>query len=340
MRRTAAALLSASSLLATASPAAAIVDQPVSFRVTNQNASGVECPADGARYTVKGHLVAPPGRRSVTVYLHGSLAGEATWRLDLPGYDHALEMARRGHASVTISRIGFTPSVAPDGYLTCLGSDADVAHQIVEELKRGDYTLGQDGPGRPFERVALAGHSTGSKIAEIEAYSFGGIDALVLTGIDHESRVSSEGSSWSAQEVAPCAAGGSPKPPTGLLGYVKLHVERNPDLFFYGYDPTVFNEFVARTELEPCGMFASVPAEGLEQELGALGEISVPVIVINGDHDRFFPPPSADLHKAAFTGSADKTAVTLPDSGHMLMLGRTAPSFRKTLSGWLKERGF
>jgi hypothetical protein len=60
---------------------------PISFSVMNVNRSalpGVPCSADGAPYTVVGHLTGPKkalgkAKRNVAVYLHGLGLGEWLW---------------------------------------------------------------------------------------------------------------------------------------------------------------------------------------------------------------------------------------------------------------------
>src|SRR5437899_7931640 len=88
--------------------AAGIVDLPVSFHVRNANTSRLGCPSDGARYTVRGRLVAPSaalagaGPRAVTVYVHGfNFGGVSTFDLRVvPAYDYAAKMAGLGQTSL------------------------------------------------------------------------------------------------------------------------------------------------------------------------------------------------------------------------------------------------
>src|SRR4051812_29952971 len=115
MRLVAAAALC---LLWAAPPAAArdVAATPVAFKVTNVNRSDVPCSADGASYVVRGSLVAPRGPlpRSVTLYLHGLSYGEFFFRFAaVPGYDAAVELAREGHASVVVDRLGYRSSKGP-----------------------------------------------------------------------------------------------------------------------------------------------------------------------------------------------------------------------------------
>ncbi len=125
-------------------------DIAVSFQVRNVNRSKLPCHADGKTYTVNGHLVAPRGSLShgvrmdaVTLYLHGLGVGQFFWRFrNVPGYDHAAAQARAGHASVVIDRLGYDLSGKPYGKKICLGARADIAHQIITDLRTGHYSIG------------------------------------------------------------------------------------------------------------------------------------------------------------------------------------------------------
>src|SRR2546428_10347151 len=89
-------------------------------------------------------------------------------------------MAKLGQVSLTVDELGYGASGhPPDGNLTCQGAEADITHQIIQQLRRGDYTLGT-GPGISFSRVVLAGHDVGGAVAEVQAHSFSAIDALLL----------------------------------------------------------------------------------------------------------------------------------------------------------------
>jgi dienelactone hydrolase len=104
-------------------------------------------------------------------------------------FDTAAQLARRGHVSVVIDMLGYGTSGDPPGDMVCDGGLADIAHQIVSQLRSGCYRLGK-GRGIAFRRVALFGFSSGGTVAEVEAYSFRDIDALALLG-------------WSDQDTGP-----------------------------------------------------------------------------------------------------------------------------------------
>src|SRR3954467_372395 len=164
------ALLVAGLAAPTATASSPPVDEPIAFQVQNTNTSQVPCQSDGASYVVRGHLTGPRSASAVTLYYEGYDSGEWNWRFRrVPGYDYAADMAERGHASVTIDQVGYGASGHPFGLATCFGAQADIAHQIIGQLR-----------GRGFRKVVLAGHDIGGGIAEIEAYSYHDVDALML----------------------------------------------------------------------------------------------------------------------------------------------------------------
>ena len=57
----------------------------------------------------------------------------------MPGYDFSRQMASRGEISVVIDGLGYAPSDRPPGFGVCVGSQADIVHQIVTELRSGRY---------------------------------------------------------------------------------------------------------------------------------------------------------------------------------------------------------
>jgi pimeloyl-ACP methyl ester carboxylesterase len=325
-----------------------LVDVPVSFQVDNLNRTSVPCTPDGKRYMVAGHLMAPrsvldKGARTVTIYLHGIEISDKYFRYrGVPGYDFQTEMAELGHASVVIDRLGHgDSSLVPVG-ATCVGSQADVAHQVVDKLRSGDYRTA-DTKGLAFKKVALAGHSFGSFMAEIAAQTFKNEDALVLMSFAAEGIDAAVLADRQARgEAGSCTTGGGfEKTPGGPTGYAYLWPDREiwgTDTFFNAV-PKVVEDSKDLRERSPCGdINSSVPA-GLSEPHQYNG-ITVPVVLIIGKQDKLFPPPAGEKHRLLFTGSKDVTFHEIDGAGHTLMLQRTAPEFRKELSDWLAARGY
>ena len=339
MRRAAVTLVL---VLALCQPAAAgaddVVDLAVSFRVANVNRTPDPCTSDGATYTLRGHLTAPrallvaPRPPPVTLYLHGSILGEAAWRFAaVPGYDLTRELARAGHASVTIDQLGYGSSDAPQGFALCGGSMADMAHQVVEQLRAGTYS----GATRRFGRVALFGFSFGGHVAETEAYSFADVDALVLE-------------SWSDHVGAAFAAAVTPgteecataheKSPGGSPFYRYHFLQPDEGVMLANADPLVAAALFRLHERDPCGIHGSFSQIERNAEFAPL--VRVPVLLAFGTRDALFARADAEGQAADFTGSGEVSLRFVDGAGHFIALEREAPAFRALVERWLADHGF
>jgi pimeloyl-ACP methyl ester carboxylesterase len=316
---------------------------PVSFKVKNTNTSAVACSSDGADYTVRGHLVAPldsagrVGSTAVTLYLHGLGFGEFFWRFQaVPGYDYATQQAEAGYASVVVDRLGYDSSDHPEGTMTCLGAHADVAHQLVSQLRSGAYQA--DGAAAPtFQKVALAGHSAGGAVAQIEAYSYKDVDALIVASWSEDS--SDKAKSTSLETGGVCLSGGEPaEGSSGPGGYA--YFGQTPEDFqavmFHNADAAVVGAATALRNRDPCGDNASLVGAIATNQM-RLSQVAVPVLVICGNQDALF---DCQHQRDRFSGSADASAVFLENTGHAVTLERTANQFRTEVATWLGRRGF
>jgi pimeloyl-ACP methyl ester carboxylesterase len=276
----------------------------------------------------------------VALYVHGLSFGEFYWRFrKVPGYDFAHEQARAGHASIVIDRLGYDASGHPVGTETCVGSQADTVHQVITALREGTYRIrAHNGPA--FARVALAGHSLGSLIAQVEAYSFGEIDALVITAYADQGQ-----SSLTVQESTTtgrvCATGGEPAEDGNAGGYA--YFGQTPDDFraamFHSASPAVIEAATALRNRDPCGMVQSVP-QGLLVDQAELGGVSVPVLIVCGAEDALFEPDGCSRQEDRYSGSADVSTVMISGAGHALTLERTRQEFQAAVSTWLTAHGF
>ncbi len=326
---------------APAAAAAPVSRLAVSFTVRNVNRSKFACASDGKTYTVRGHLVGPSGALSgspsaVTLYLHGLGFAEYLWQFtDVPGYDYATDQAKAGQTSLIVDRLGYGASDKPAGNAICAGSRADIAHQMVLALKSGDYQVsGQQAPS--FRRVALAGQSYGGQIAELEAYSFGDIDALAVVSYTDQGS-SALAASSSAFSAKACSAGGQPVAPGGPGGYAPYG---NPAgakaAVLNDATPVVAAAALPKLTLNPCGdmvPFAKVSAF----DLAHLDAITVPVLEIVGGGDQLFPASAGRRQAALFTGSSAVDLVTVPGAGHAITLQRRHDAFTGGMRTWLES---
>jgi pimeloyl-ACP methyl ester carboxylesterase len=331
-------------------PAPGVIEREVAFTVTNSNDSGFPCPGDDATYQVRGLLVGPTsafesGRpQTVSIYLHGfSFGGKFLWSFKpVPGYDLPVEFAKRGHVSLSIDRLGYDDSGHPHGHLNCIGSSADVTHQIVQSLRKGTYEMDD---GRPIDvsTVVLVGHDIGGAVAEVEAYSYDDIDGLVVWGW------ADQGSSQWVLDHLPersafCARGGeqaeTTDPGGGYFHWPPTEQEVREGVG-QRMEPDVLEKSVAMRNRNPCGdLLSAVTVSNYHENSGRLGAIDVPVLLIYSDDDLIFTPEGAEQQQAHFTGTDDLTWVMLEDAGHFPMLERRASDHRQVLLDWLNEHSF
>jgi pimeloyl-ACP methyl ester carboxylesterase len=298
----------------------AVVSRAVTFAVRNTNSSALPCTSDGASYEVRGHLVAPRSalstsktrKRGVTLYLHGRGFGEFLWNFTaLPGQNYATAQARQGHISVVIDRIGYGASGHPDGTQSCLGSQADVVHQIVGKLRTGDYSVDR-GTAVRFKRVALAGQSTGAQIANVEAYSFKDVDALIIVSLSFQTTRRAVLVFGETREI--CLRGGGPSGPGGSGGYAYNFGQTAAGFsstMFFDARKSVIDATTALRRPDPCGDTLSL-VNALVRQRSALPKIKVPVLVICGKNDALFVRRGCSAQKDLYTGSRSASFADVP----------------------------
>lgn len=321
-----------------------VVELSVRFEVRNVNRSELPCYANGAHVTIVGTLIAPRSAlsdtsRAVTLYLHEFSFGKWMWNFPDAEYDYAARMADKGHVSVVVDRLGYGASDHPHGFETCLGADADIAHQMVTQLRQGSYQVtGATAPS--FDRVVLAGHSGGGMSAQITAYSFGDVDGLML--FSHADQgFSFYGMDQGGRQGFRCALGGEPSEPGQPGGYAyfgETDAEWQKN-FFHEPESRIVQAATEMRHRDPCGNAASFGTGPLVNP-ARLGEISIPVLLLYPLDDSLYDHPSAGRNQARlFTGSSDVSLSFFP-GGHALPLQPSAPALRDRTSQWLDQHGF
>lgn len=325
------------------------VQHAVSFTVQNVNRSKIPCEADGQTYTVRGHITGPQAElenpSSVTLFLHGLSYGEFFTNYDAqPDYNFAQKQAAAGNVTVTIDRLGYDSSDKPAGMGICFGSRADIAHQIVDQLRSGQYGMGDGTSSIPaFGDVVLAGHSVGGIIAQAAAYSFDNIDGLMVLSYS-DTTVAPAAMQALETAVAECEAGGGLSDgDTGSPGYVFFGAA-TPEQFIKAHfftdnaDPIVVDTTASIRNMDPCGDIMSYMA-AVDANKANVASISVPTLVLTGGEDAIYPVP-ADEQAALLTGVQDLTSVTIPATGHALTLHNTKDEFSTEISTWLSGHNF
>ncbi|WP_129838223.1 alpha/beta hydrolase [Streptomyces sp. RFCAC02] len=314
-----------------------IVDLPVTFTVVNQNRTLAACAVDGETYEIRGHLTAPRAllegaaageETAITLYEHGIAAGEWYWRLDAEGYHHAEEMALRGHASLTIDRLGYDSSDRPNGLDTCIGGQADMAHQITQQLRDGSYTV-EGGETWAFDRIFLAGQSNGGQVAQIAAYSFRDVDGVVIMDWT-DLGLTDQANARFFTSLQTCLQGGNEG-----YSYYDLGSEEFASGNFNDTDPEVLALAVPHQNAHPCGDMVSQLA-GVLMDVRQIPSIEVPVLFMYGEKDARVEGGAE--HEALFTGAESTELIEIPGAGHYMGLARQAPLVHDTLADWLDRQ--
>lgn len=319
-----------------------VVDEAVSFSVVNRNTSALACPSDGETYTIRGHLTGPAtvlgGGGAVTVYEHGIASGEWYWRVPVEGFHHSYEMAERGHASLTIDRLGYDSSDRPDGRHMCVGSQADMLHQIIEALRSGDYEWEGETPAPTFTEVTTLGHSNGGQVAQLEAISYGDVDGVVVSGWA-DGGLTDEATARFQAALGSCMSGGTPsEEPDDPSGYALYDLGRREFVEgnFADTDPKVVEYSAGKQNKHPCGDMVS-QLSGVMVDAERLREIDVPVLFLYGEHDARVQ--LGGVHKTLFVGAPSTTLVEVPDAGHYFDLARQHEVALDGLASWLDGEG-
>ena len=316
-----------------------IVDIPVSFAVKNVNNSFVSCGTDGKDYTINGHLTGPAsklagGETTGTLYQHGLEVAEWFWRMPVVGDGYSESMAKLGHVSVTVDRLGYNSSDHAPGLKTCVGGHADIAHQIVQQLRAGTYS----GSIHPkFTKVGLAGHSLGGAITEIEAASFQDVDAaavLAYADLAPTPSVLVGSLTWGPQ----CLTGGAPSDGVPGFAYLTRNVADYQKNFLKNTPPAALADATANRELNPCGDFLSI-LTAIPIDTLLVARIKAPVLVMSGSKDLVFDPLRVKLQSALFLNSAKVTTKIVTGATHGITLEPTKVDIVAAMDAWLNQNG-
>src|SRR2546423_6082352 len=136
-----------------------LLKQRVEFSVTNPAENGATHQLVGYRYDT--FCTSP----TVILLMHGLSYTKETW--DFPGYSVAQKLAQAGYAVIAIDRLGYGESKLANGYDVTHEAYADMAHQIVGQLR-----------GQGFSHVVLGGHPAAAGPARRGARPYRGGGAI------------------------------------------------------------------------------------------------------------------------------------------------------------------
>ena len=318
--------------------------QTVCFTVHN---TGDPLPSTlyGLRYTYG----QPKDSTPAIVLVHGIASSTANWDFT-PSWSVARQLARAGFVVISYDRLGFAKSLydrPKGGDLLLTTNQRDMLHQLVGEVKSGNYTIAQgndcSAPQVPSHlansTVVIAGHSAGGAIVQGYPGEYHDVAAMV------QANYSNQGSGAVVQQqitnvVAPALAAGD--------DYVPFFANQQQCVQFNIYQPGAVQLVVniacdpANFVLTPAGEFTGFTA--LEQENNQFIKTTgnIPVLLTYGDHDAAFPPNTAQADYQYWITNCPSCNVTQwyePNSGHLFMAHESMPQWVQEVVSWLASRG-
>ena len=285
-----------------------LLKQPVEFTVKNPAENGASHRIVGYRYD--GFCTSP----TAILLMHGLSYTKESW--DFPGYSVAQKLASAGYAVIAIDRLGYGESKLANGYNVTHEAYADMAHQIVGQLRK-----------QGFPHVVLAGHSAGAGTTELEAGLYHDVDAIIPMGWHH--RPSNQlGQDFFTGDYLRAAQGELRVLPrhAAAPGRDVLHGHRRPGRGGGRHQGGVDT---------PSGEIFSI---GKQPSRFVVGTINVPVFLQFGDSDRLFEVQYAQMHAQEFRSSPSVTVDIVKDAGHTFMLTANGPAGIDHMVDWLKSR--
>jgi len=298
-----------------------VASDPVSYDVVNTNSTPVPCAGDGRTHQLRGRLVTPGSGATgrVNVLVHDITAGGWFWHLrQHPAYDYASRLAERGETSLVLDRLGYDESPLTNGWRTCLGAQATMLHQVVQQLRQEGY-----------DEVVLHGHSVGAALAELEAARFQDVDGLVLMSWS-DTGASFRAFAEAGKQHATCLVR-----PDGYAPYGATAADFQELLFATAPDD-VRSTATALRNPDPCGDAFSLSTLLVVNNL-VTRLIDVPVLLLFGERDALNRPGAARWQPLAYSPVAEVTSYVVPGAGSALPLEASAPQTRERVLEWLSH---
>jgi pimeloyl-ACP methyl ester carboxylesterase len=285
-----------------------LIKQRVEFTVTNPAENGASHQIVGYRYDT--YCNSP----TAVLLLHGLSYTKEAW--DFPGYSYAQKLAEAGYAVIAVDRLGYGESKLTNGYNVTHEAYADMAHQIVDQLR-----------GQGFAHVVLGGHSAGAGTTELEAGVYGGVDAIMALGWHHRP---------SNQLGQDFFTGDYQRAAEDSYEYFLGTPEHRAEMFYTPTaDPAVVEADTKAAVPTPSGEIFSI---GKQPSRLVVGNIKVPVFLQFGDGDRLFEVQYAQMHAEEFRSSPSVTVDIVKDAGHTFMLTSNGLLGADRMVEWLRSR--
>lgn len=280
-----------------------------------QVAFTVQNPAENhAPRTIVGNRYDPACEASTVVLLqHGLSYHKEAW--DIPGYSVAQPFVAAGYAVVAIDRLGYGESPLEDGYDVTFEAFADMANQIVGQLRS------------EFDHVVVGGHSAGAGLTEFAQGIYGSADAILALGWHHRP---------SDQLGFEFITGDSTRALQADYEYFWGTPEHRAEMFYEpDADPAVVEADTRAANLVPSGEILSISKQPSRY---VAGNVKVPVFLQFGEKDRLFEPQYADFHASEFFSAPSVTVDMVPGAGHTFMLTKPGIAGTARMVDWVRSR--
>ena len=284
------------------------IKQRVEFTVQNPAENGASHQIVGYRYDT---FCNSP---TAILLMHGLSYTKESW--DVPGYSVAQKLAGAGYTVVAIDRLGYGESKLANGYDVTHEAYADMAHQIVGQLRK-----------QGFAHVVLAGHSAGAGTTELEAGLYHDADAIIPMGWHHRP---------SNQLGQDFFTGDYLRAAQHDYEYFLGTPEHRKEMFYNpSADPAVVAADTEAAVPTPSGEIFSI---GKQPSRLVVGTIKVPVFLQFGDSDKLFEVQYAQMHAEEFRSSPSVTVDIVKDAGHTFMLTPGGRIGIDHMVDWLRSR--
>lgn len=240
--------------------------------------------------TMVGFLFATSEQEPLVVLVHGASDTHTVFDF-APGFSAARDLARRGFGVLAVDRVGYGASSRPNGDSLDFAAQAAQLHEVIAAARSG--ALGFTPPA-----VVTLGPSLGADVVIVEAGTYHDVDGAVVAF--HTSQLQPalfqvDVGAWFAQGP-----------------YFDFGVDFRTGFFYaepWALD-WIINEDNATRSLVPRGEIAAALGDA---SAPLVGDIDVPVLLMQADHDGLFVPLD---DSALFSSSPDVDFVLLRNTGH------------------------
>jgi pimeloyl-ACP methyl ester carboxylesterase len=265
--------------------------------------------SDGNQYHIAGFLYRGHGHGNsiLQVAVHGATHFHLYW--DFPvingiSYSYARYMVQKGYTVLAIDQLGTGDSSQPDGDFVNLDETASALHQVLASLRQPHNPA-----GHAYDRIALVGHSNGSLTSIYATGTYHDADALVTTAWEHVPHALPFNPADIIAQLT-----------TPYIPATAFSLPFRTALFYYV--PTTDPDFLSfeQSHLGPAvqarAQFIDLFTFGLNTNLTRSTQVTVPVLVQNGNFDALQPSAFMSGEPAFYPNAPSVTLGFLTDIGH------------------------